>query len=358
MNAIRWETFALLQDYASLAPTRFVSIPSNVSFAEINRCLLDLIVLNSHFEKYPPSKQYQRSFWKIIIGQLEDLLTRTSDEEEEIDPRILHFYLSILPSSGPFSGSSAASLRGQICERGLPLEEAPSKSFVTYFWEPSINQTQEERRQDMANLAHYQTSTLEESRTTIEGGTTGLRTWFASRMLARYLTQNSSVVEGQRVLELGSGIGFLGIIVASLQQLSSMDASSLWLTDVNEEVLAQCQRNLQLPCNISAFHKSVQFRVLDWAEALRTSIKPLEALLQDEINPDVILGADIIFDPSLVPPLVTVIAIALQLGFENNVQRSAIIASTVRNAETYQYFLDHARGNAKAEQLIFEAGRH
>lgn len=46
--------------------------------------------------------------------------------------------------------------------------------------------------------------------------------------------------------------------------------------------------------DVSSTHKSVQFRVLDWEEALRTDHEPLVALLRDEINPDVILGADIV----------------------------------------------------------------
>ncbi|KAJ3731907.1 putative methyltransferase-domain-containing protein [Lentinula guzmanii] len=350
MNTVRWEIFALLRDYASLVPARFIQIPSNISFAEMNRCLVELIALNPHFQLYAPSNQYQRSFWKTMVRQLEDLLNRSGEEDEEIDPRILDHYLSTLPTSGPTPGSSAPSLRGQICDRGLPLGEPPSKSFVTYFWKPKLNQVQEHSHQDMVNLTHYRSSTLEESRTTIEGGTTGLRTWFASHMLARYLIQNPSIVEGKCVLELGSGIGYLGIIVASLQQLSPKVSSSLWLTDVNEEVLSQCRRNVQLPCNISSTHKSVEFRVLDWEEVLHSNVKPLENLLQNQINPDVIIGADIVFDPALVPPLVAVIALVLQLGYKSGIQRSAIIALTVRKAETFQSFLDHAR----EEGLFFE----
>ncbi|GAV98902.1 Protein FAM86B1 [Lentinula edodes] len=352
MDSIRWEMFTVFRDYASLVPARFIQIPPNVPFAEINRCLVELLILNPHFQKYPPSKQYQRSFWKIIIGQLEDILTRPSEEDEEIDPRILDHYLSVFSSSGPLLGTSAPGLRGQICDRGLPLGEVPSKSFVTHFWEPKSNQLQGEFYPKVINLASHRTFTLEESRTTIEGGTTGFRTWFASRMLASYLIQNPGIIEGKRVLELGSGIGFLGIIAASLQQLSPKYTSSLWLTDVNEEVLTQCRHNIQLPCNVSSTHKSVQFRVLDWEEALRTDHEPLVALLRDEINPDVILGADIVFDPSLVPPLISLIALALQLGSNNGIQKSAIITLTIRNAETFRLFLNHAEEKGLSLQDI------
>jgi hypothetical protein len=115
----------------------------------------------------------------------------------------------------------------------------------------------------------YFTATLLESRTTIENGTTGLRTWLASFPLAEYLIQNPGVhlyinhskpiahllsfeelVVSKCVLELGSGVGFLGIIVASLQQIRCHDQpGSLWLTDINDKVLERCRENLRLPCS-------------------------------------------------------------------------------------------------------------
>ncbi|KAJ3830332.1 putative methyltransferase-domain-containing protein [Lentinula raphanica] len=328
--------FDIIMGYAFLAQPRSIELPSGISFAEINRCLVEHIVLNPHFQLYPPSRQYQRAFWKTMIGRLEELLARQEAEDEEIDPRILDYYLSILPSSGP--------LRGQICDRGLPLGETPAKSFVTRFWEYGPTHNQERSHEDVVDLTRYQTATLEESRTTIEGGTTGLRTWLASHVLARYLIQNPSVVEGKRVLELGSGIGYLGIIVASLQRLAFKDSSSLWLTDVNDSVLSQCRQSIQLPCNISSTHKSVEFRTLDWEDVSRPNVGILKTLLRDEIKPDIILGADIVFDPALVPPLVALIRLALQLGSESNTQGLALIALTIRNPETFQYFLDRVRG--------------
>ena len=64
----------------------------------------------------------------------------------------------------------------------------PPPSFVTHYWKPapqsgppvSIPGTE------------YHSITLFESRTTIESGTTGLRTWRASFLLAQFLIQNPS----------------------------------------------------------------------------------------------------------------------------------------------------------------------
>ena len=64
-----------------------------------------------------------------------------------------------------------------------------------------------------------------------------------------------------QIIELGSGIGFLGIVVARLQ-IESLDSSSilpsnnpdelpsLYLTDLNERVLSRCEDNCNLPCSM------------------------------------------------------------------------------------------------------------
>jgi 16S rRNA G1207 methylase RsmC len=59
-------------------------------------------------------------------------------------------------------------------------------------------------------------------------------------------------MRGKRVLELGCGVGYLGLVVAAIQ-LSAPDSenfgSSVWLTDVNEVVLSRCMENVNLTCS-------------------------------------------------------------------------------------------------------------
>lgn len=112
----------------------------------------------------------------------------------------------------------------------------------------------------------------------VESGTTGLTTWNASFVLADYLIKRlgehsmlsiisdlyahifSGLIVNSKVLELGSGAGFLGTVVGHMQ-MSSNDlrmneqtvpnfiAASLCLTDANEQVLVRCRNNVMLPCS-------------------------------------------------------------------------------------------------------------
>jgi len=130
------------------------------------------------------------------------------------------------------------------------------------------------------------------------------------------MEKNEDVVGTRRVLELGSGVGFLGIVIASLQ-LQHAAASgysdqngTLYLTDINEEVLARCKKNIVLPCSkhfsfasecltpsedCSSIHPNVHIQKLDWSVSLDNHQScELASYLEHDLKPDVILGADIV----------------------------------------------------------------
>lgn len=109
-------------------------------------------------------------------------------------------------------------------------------------------------------------------------------------------------------MELGCGVGFLGIVVAALQR----GQGEVWLSDVSEEVLAKCMKNLQLPCSrmfcdptrlqrikcvasdLSSTHPSVHCKTLDWSLALQTDKTRLQHMLSNEIRGEIVIGADIV----------------------------------------------------------------
>ncbi|KAK7063811.1 protein-lysine N-methyltransferase EFM3 [Favolaschia claudopus] len=319
MVCIHRDLFQLLRGYASLTPPNRLQYPSHLQTRIVHDFLLEHILLSPHFEQYPASSDYQKSFWKWVISRLEQ-----TDPELEVDVRIYDLYLKFLNSP---SGSGVSTLSGP---------NPPSQSYVTHFWKVG----QHTALGDSVELEEYQTTTLLESRTMIEAGTTGLRTWLASFVQAQYLIHNPALVQGKRILELGAGIGFLGIIVGSLQlhgSSSESDTSSpgaIWMSDVNESVLSRCKDNFNLACNLSSTHPNMRCCFLDWSAALiPDGVLPLTSLLNDEIDADLVLGSDIVFDPDLIPSLVAVLCIILQ-----GHNRTAIIALTTRNPTTMGKF--------------------
>ena len=70
-------------------------------------------------------------------------------------------------------------------------------------------------------------------------------------MSLQYSRHYPAVFVNKSVLELGSGTGFLGLMVADIQVNYGgvTGRPVLYLTDVNEDVLRQCSANTQLPCS-------------------------------------------------------------------------------------------------------------
>ncbi|KAG5732137.1 Protein FAM86B1 [Termitomyces sp. T112] len=311
-------------------PLRGVTFPDHLGFSVVHDFLLENILSNPHFLQYSPSEQYQLTFWKWAIRNLENM---TKNEDVEIDPQIYEHYLTLLPSSGLAPGT----MRDQVCPRDLTFQKPPSPSYITHYWRPKADASPIE---ECISLDSFETVTLLESRTTIESGTTGMRTWLASFVLCEFFTRNLDLIRGKRILELGAGIGFLGTILVRLQQVFSIETPdhAIWLTDVNENVLKRCQENLQMPCNMTST-SDINYRFLDWSHALDNDrIAPLKSLLTDEIDASLIVGADIIFDPSLIPALTAVLRLALQPGHKRS-PKVAIIAATVRNEDTLAQFV-------------------
>ncbi|KJA28651.1 hypothetical protein HYPSUDRAFT_177918 [Hypholoma sublateritium FD-334 SS-4] len=335
------QLFTLLRNYYALTPVNRLQLPLILPPNRINDFLVCEILINEHHQRYPPSPEYQKRFWKWAIAHLEELArVKTSgedDEEFEIDSRIYDYYLSLMLPAGSSSGFPSRSARSQIYGKSDPRSESPpSQSYVTHFW----NMIEPPRTSSSSSLPldrnEYHTASLLESRTVVEGGTTGLRTWLASFFLAQYLILHPDLVSSKCIMELGSGIGFLGIIVASLQQLHEStlkEKGSCWLTDINDEVLNRCRNNVNLPCNISSIHSNIHYRILDWHESSEDDNSSMATIINDDINPDLILGADVAYDPSLIPPLVGTLKVALHHSL-----RPAIIAITLRNEETWNYF--------------------
>ncbi|PIN23445.1 putative methyltransferase [Handroanthus impetiginosus] len=160
--------------------------------------------------------------------------------------------------------------------------------------------------------------------------------------------------------QVGSGVGLVGIC------LSYVKASKVILTDGDFSTLANMKVNLELNHLITGNHKLDN--LID-SNMVNCVCLPWESASEEDLRrfaPDIILGADVIYDPSCLPHLVRVLAILLkhhpsraegnkldtsQGNETSNVSRDdllrhpsakgpiAYIASVIRNIDTFNYFL-------------------
>uniref|UniRef100_A0A0D3G339 THIF-type NAD/FAD binding fold domain-containing protein n=2 Tax=Oryza TaxID=4527 RepID=A0A0D3G339_9ORYZ len=163
-----------------------------------------------------------------------------------------------------------------------------------------------------------------------------------------------------KIKGLGSGVGLVGVclnyVSASKVILTDGDASTLENMKGNMEMNNLCveQEGSQLP---EENKNKVQCKYLSWEETSESDLW--------DCRPDLVLGADIIYDPVCVPHLIRVLSMLLRRGNNrgtNNVANKeetsnefssaatevpvAYIATVIRNAETFNCF-DKAAADAK-----------
>ncbi|KAF3334762.1 Protein-lysine N-methyltransferase EEF2KMT [Carex littledalei] len=167
-------------------------------------------------------------------------------------------------------------------------------------------------------------------------GDTGCSLWPSSLFLSEVILSHPEMFSNKSCFEVGSGVGLVGIA------LSHVGASKVTLTDGDMSSLANMKANLELnklcldvasdpmhPCA-----QKVECRHLAWELASK-------AELQDQ-RPDIVLGADIIYNPECIPDLVRVFSILLDndsFGEDKREAPSAYIATVIRNLDTFNYFL-------------------
>ena len=144
----------------------------------------------------------------------------------------------------------------------------------------------------------------------------GMRVWAAGLLLANFLAANPSLLRGARVLELGAGIGATAAALAA-----AMDAADapleLVLTDYEPSVVDNMRHNVA-GCGWPV----VRCETLDWC-------RPLAA---DVAAYDLVVAADVTYDPALAPPFAATLAALLALGGRG------ILCSTLRNPATFATF--------------------
>ncbi|KAF2730681.1 hypothetical protein EJ04DRAFT_473350 [Polyplosphaeria fusca] len=266
---------------------------------------------------YAPPDSYRLLVLKPLISTLENLIE--DPEEDEISDDLMSTLSSLFSSNLPSESISTQ-----------------QKAYVTYTFAP--HSTKDNASDEMA-------LTLLEARWILSSaGTTGLRTWEAALLLGSFLCSESGkpLVQNKRVLELGAGTGMLSILCAKHLKVSSIVA-----TDGDEAVVDAIKTNVFL--NEQGGDESplpaLCTAALKWGWAIDG---PNFAEDYGMDVPQVVLGADVTYDPIVIPSLVS----TLREFFDLNSSLVVLVAATIRNEKTFQTFLDACRRNGFSLGLI------
>uniref|UniRef100_A0A2H8TTJ6 Protein FAM86A n=1 Tax=Melanaphis sacchari TaxID=742174 RepID=A0A2H8TTJ6_9HEMI len=165
--------------------------------------------------------------------------------------------------------------------------------------------------------------TIQESTSIVSQGTTGLCTWQAGIALSCWCLKNQDKLNDLFIIELGCGTGLSGISICL-----NCRPNEYWFTDCHSTVLNTLKHNIQVNETHHKFNCKYEIVQLSWNDT--EDLKMFE-----KKKPDLILAADVIFDPTTFEPLCS----SLRYFTINNTTE-VILFCTLRNPETYTKFLE------------------
>ena len=177
---------------------------------------------------------------------------------------------------------------------------------------------------------------MREARAVISAGTTGLSTWTAGQSLAHWLDSQPRLLSGKTVLELGAGAGLTGIF--ALKRWRG-EIKHYTFTDSHRRVLDNLKHNLTANLEDWTSHELEDSNTLQLENdqdktTASVSLLDWETFSEsDDTEADLVLGADIVFDPSLLVSLVRTLR-----GLLTKRHSQALLACCVRNMETFSLF--------------------
>ena len=284
--------------YLRMAPSNEVVLALGISGSwsdpllladlESQKKLLNYIIRNPISTRFPPSPQYVSRILKMVLDAL--------GSKYEVLEELMELYFEISTTKPTSDGS----IRELIHKSWLLSRNGENEDFVTIRMASQLD-------------------------------TVGLTSWQAGYMLAEYISANTEIFQDKKCLELGSGVGLTGIVLAKMGR-----PSHLCLTDYTSEILSNMKSN----CTINGL-PDIDIKQLDWENFVDPSIDPSASI---SFTPDVILAADCVYDTSLVQNLCKVLKYFLSR--HNDTPPVAIIATTLRNPKTFQYFMEQLTENS------------
>ncbi|KAL1158750.1 hypothetical protein V6Z11_A08G245400 [Gossypium hirsutum] len=137
-------------------------------------------------------------------------------------------------------------------------------------------------------------------------GDTGCSVWPSSLFLSEFILSYPHIFSRKSCFEVGSGVGLVGICLAHVK------ASKVILSDGDLSTLANMKLNLEK--NRLNTETNLSETSIENQNVVKCIHLPWESASEKELQnfmPEIILGADVIYDPSCLPHLVKVLAILL-----------------------------------------------
>ncbi|KAK9732245.1 methyltransferase [Popillia japonica] len=167
---------------------------------------------------------------------------------------------------------------------------------------------------------------LEENPNIISEGTTGLCSWQAALGLSEWCLQNRSLLTNKTILELGSGVGLTGLVVAL-----NCEPKQYNFTDCHTKVLETLRDNISLNVNRSDNADNIcELNVIN------LSWEDVQTRSEDFKDVEIVLAADVVYDSSLFPCLRD----ALSCFLSNERCSEVYFCCTERNPRTLTDFLE------------------
>jgi threonine dehydrogenase-like Zn-dependent dehydrogenase len=149
------------------------------------------------------------------------------------------------------------------------------------------------------------------------------------------------LVRGKSILELGAGTGYVSLLCAK-----HLGATHVIATDGSDDIVASLSTNFYL--NGLQDSTVIEGKELKWGQALVGGEDPAWNAGR---TIDLVLGADLTYDGSGIPALVSTFGDL----FELYPTMKIIYAATIRNPTTFEKFLEACRANKYiVEEIIYE----
>ncbi|THY21324.1 hypothetical protein D6D00_07155 [Aureobasidium pullulans] len=287
------------RQYLQLLDAQNLAWPSSETLrsSQAQEWIYEYLFQTDNVSHFLPPERYRLLILKPLMFKIETSIV--DPEEDEISDNLMSTLAELMFSPMP-DDATAAQQRNWVTYTPL------SKDSPSLDKEPELK--------------------LLENRAVISGaGTTGLRTWEAALHLSSYLISTPELIasiKGKRVIELGAGTGLLSILCAS-----HLGASQVVATDGDEGVVQALNEN-------AAFNDvkdAMEIGVLWWGRALKGSWMFEK---DPSFSCDLVLGADVTYDKSVIPALVS----TMRDMFEVWPHVRIIISATIRNSDTFAAF--------------------